>query len=95
MKQFFIILILFILNSCATSEFSNPKFANKLPNNIPYDNNLPAPSPDFYIRTQPIYNQQNYQSMTYSNPYILPQPYYPNYDIDKYYTLPVKYSHPN
>ena len=94
MKQFFIILFFFNLISCATSEFSNPKFINKLPNNIPYDNNLPPPSPDFYIRTQPIINQ-NYKSMTYSNPYIIRQPYYPNYDVDKYYTLPLKYSHPN
>lgn len=94
MKQFFIILFFLNLTSCATSEFSNPKFVNKLPNNIPYDNNLPPPSPDFYIRTQPIINQ-NYKSMTYSNPYIIPQPYYPNYDVDKYYTLPLKYSHPN
>jgi hypothetical protein len=94
MKQFFIILFFFNLISCATSEFSNPKFVNTLPKNIPYDHNLPPPGPDFYIRAQPILNQ-NYQSMTYSNPYIIPTPYYPNYDVDKYYTLPLKYSHPN
>jgi hypothetical protein len=96
MAKIYITIVLFVINlaSCATSDFSNPRFDNNLPNNIPYDNNLPTTSPDYYIRSQPVVNQ-NYRSMNYSNPYIIPQPYYPNYDLDKYYVLPIKYFHPN
>jgi hypothetical protein len=89
-----IILLIINLFSCATSEFSNPKFNNNLPSKIPYANNLPEPSPSYYVRSQPMLNQ-NFYSTTYSDPYIIPQLYYPNYDIDKYYVLPIKYIHPN
>lgn len=96
MAKIYIIIVLFVINlaSCATSDFSNPRFDNKLPKSIPYDNNLPTTSPDYHIRSQPVVNQ-NYRSMNYSNPYIVPQPYYPNYDLDKYYVLPIKYLHQN